>query len=152
PQLLSNNTAIIPQHVWSKISNPETFVNANPVGTGPFARIAKFSSQEYILGKNKYYWQKLSYDGIRVPALTDNTSTLAAAIKGDLEPTACSIDMVQTTSVSPDPHPFRADYKAFAYPLCLYFTAEQYPSSLYSLREAISLARDRQTIHTFAEN
>src|SRR4051812_24123774 len=58
PQLLSTNTMIIPQHIWSKIKNPGSWANVNPVGTGPFARVIKFSSQVYILGKNPYYWQK----------------------------------------------------------------------------------------------
>src|SRR5579863_7718624 len=29
-------TPIVPQHIWSKVSDPVKFTNTNPVGTGPF--------------------------------------------------------------------------------------------------------------------
>ena len=151
PQLLSTNTMIVPQHIWAKVKDPGTFTNANPVGTGPFARVVKFSSQSYILGKNPYYWQKLSYDGIRVPALSSNDATLAAAIKGELDWTANKFANVQKAYVSHDPAHFHAYYKDIAYPLGLYFNDEKYPFSLYALRQAISLAIDRNKINTIAE-
>jgi peptide/nickel transport system substrate-binding protein len=153
PQLLSNNTMIVPQHVWSKIKNPDTYPNPNPVGTGPFARVAKFSSQVYILGKNPHYWQKgkPAYAGIRVTALTDNNAALAAAIKGDLDWTNVKFANVQKAYVSRDPKHFHAYYNDVQYPLGLYFNDEKYPFSLYALREAISLAIDRNKINTIAE-
>lgn len=153
PQLLSTNTMIIPRHIWSKITNPDSWTNPNPVGTGPFARVAKFASQEYILGKNSYYWQKgqPTYDGILVPALSSNDATLAAAVKGDLDWTGNMFSNVQKTYVAHDPTHFHADYKDVAYPLGLYFNDEKYPFTLYALREAISLAIDRNKINTIAE-
>jgi peptide/nickel transport system substrate-binding protein len=30
PQLLSTNTMIIPQHIWAKVKNPDTWTNPNP--------------------------------------------------------------------------------------------------------------------------
>ncbi|HEX6508034.1 MAG TPA: ABC transporter substrate-binding protein [Chloroflexota bacterium] len=153
PQLLSNNVMIIPQHIWSKVHNPDSFTNSNPVGTGPFARVTKFSSQEYILGKNPYYWQKgkPTYAGIKVPAISGNDSALAAAVKGDLDWTGNLFSNVQKTYVSKDPAHFHAYYKNIAYPLGLYFNDEKYPFTLYPLREAISLAIDRNKISTIAE-
>lgn len=153
PQLLSTNTMIIPRHIWSKITNPDSWPNSNPVGTGPFARVTKFSSQEYILGKNPYYWQKgkPSYAGIRVPALASNDATLAAAIKGDLDWTGNLFSNVQKSYVAHDPAHFHAYYKNIAYPLGLYFNDQQYPYSLYPLREAITLAIDRSKISRVAE-
>jgi peptide/nickel transport system substrate-binding protein len=152
PQLLSTNSMIIPQHIWSKIKNPTTWLNANPVGTGPFARVAKFSSQEYILGKNPYYWQKLTYDGIRVPALSSNDATLAAADSGQLDWTGSFFSNVQKTYVSHDSAHFHAYYSNVAYPLGIYFNTQKYPYSLYPLRAAISMAIDRSKINAIAEN
>jgi len=151
PQLLSTNVMIIPQHIWSKISNPDTWTNPHPVGTGPFTRIVSFSSQEFILGRNPYYWQKLAYDGIRVPALASNDATLAAAVSGELDWTANFFSNVQQTYVAHDPAHFHAYYGNVAYPLGLYVNDEQYPFSLYPLREAMSLAIDRGKISTIAE-
>jgi peptide/nickel transport system substrate-binding protein len=151
PQLLSSNVMIVPQHIWSKITNPDTYTNPHPVGTGPFPNVASFSSQEYVLGKNKYYWQKLSYDGIRVPALSSNDATLAAAISGELDWTANFFSNVQKTYVAHDPAHFHAYYGNVAYPLGLYFNDEKYPYTLYPLREAISLAINRNDISRIAE-
>lgn len=153
PQLLSTNVMIVPQHIWSKITNPGSYPNPNPVGTGPFARVAKFTSQEYILGKNKYYWQtgKPTFDGIRVPAISGNDATLAAAIKGDLDWMATKIANVQNSYVQHDPTHFHYYYGNVAYPLGLYVNTEKYPYSLYALREAMSLAIDRNKINTIAE-
>jgi len=153
PQLLSTNTMIVPQHIWSKISNPDTFANLNPVGTGPFARVAKFTSQEFILGKNPYYWQtgKPAYAGIRVPALSSNTATLAAAIKGDVDWMGSMISNVQKTYVSRDPTHYHYFYGQPAYPLGLYVNDQKYPFSIYALREAMSMAIDRSKINTIAE-
>jgi peptide/nickel transport system substrate-binding protein len=151
-QLLSTNVMIIPQHIWSKVSDPSTFTNPNPVGTGPFPKVVKFTSQEFILGKNPYYWQKLSYDGIRVPALSSNDATLAAAISGELDWTANFFPNVQNTYVSHDPTHFHAFYKNIAYPLGIYFNDEKYPFTLAPLRQAMSMAIDRNKINTIAEN
>jgi peptide/nickel transport system substrate-binding protein len=152
-QLLSRNTMIIPQHIWSKITNPDTFANPNPVGTGPFARVTKFTSQEYILGKNPYYWQKgkPAYAGIRVPALSSNDATLAAAIKGDLDWTDNKFSNVLKTYVSHDRTHYHYFYGQQAYPLGLYVNDQKYPFSIYALREAMSLAIDRSKINTIAE-
>src|SRR4029079_13113512 len=51
-----NGIIVIPRHIWSKVSDPATFTNPNPVGTGPFTRITRFTSQDYVLRKNRGYW------------------------------------------------------------------------------------------------
>ena len=48
---------IVPQHVWSSVSDPATYSDASPVGTGPFM-LDKFSPQGYTLKPNPHYWQK----------------------------------------------------------------------------------------------
>jgi peptide/nickel transport system substrate-binding protein len=151
PQLLSTNTMIVPKHIWATIKNPDTWPNPTPVGTGPFTKLVRFTSQLYILGKNPYYWQKLNYDGIKVPALPDNNSALAAAVKGELDWSPNKFDNVQTSYVARDPKHFHAYYKDVAYPLGLYFNDEQYPYSLPAFRQAVSLSIDRQKIDTIAE-
>src|SRR5581483_10835136 len=84
PNILGN-VKIIPQHIWSTIAKPDTYTNPNPVGNGPFTQVTNFSSQEYILGKNPYYWQPLAYDGIKVPLFLDNAGAATASAKGELD-------------------------------------------------------------------
>ena len=49
---------IVPEHIFSKVEQPETFSNPNPVGTGPFTEILKFDQQVWDLGRNPFYWQE----------------------------------------------------------------------------------------------
>ncbi|EJS2610306.1 ABC transporter substrate-binding protein, partial [Vibrio alginolyticus] len=36
---------VVPKHVWSKVKDPATFTNENPVGSGPFTEIDTFTPQ-----------------------------------------------------------------------------------------------------------
>jgi peptide/nickel transport system substrate-binding protein len=48
---------IVPQHIWSSISDPATATNTNPVGTGPFT-MASYSPTTIVYKKNPNYWMK----------------------------------------------------------------------------------------------
>ena len=50
-----NRQFVVPRHVWSKVGDPATFTNAKPVGSGPFDVVRRFTSQDYVLGKNPRY-------------------------------------------------------------------------------------------------
>src|SRR5215472_8211752 len=41
---------IVPKHIWQHISNPATFADANPIGTGAYV-VSQFSQQKYTLTK-----------------------------------------------------------------------------------------------------
>ncbi len=45
-----NKQFIVPQHIWSKVADPATFTNSNPVGSGPFDVITRFTGQDYVFG------------------------------------------------------------------------------------------------------
>ena len=47
---------ILPQAIWSKVGNPATYPDANPVGTGPY-KLKTFTPQGFTLTKNPGYWQ-----------------------------------------------------------------------------------------------
>src|SRR5437868_10720731 len=51
-----NGIAIVPQHIWSKVADPATFTNPNPVGSGAFDQVGRFTTQDYVLNKNPHYW------------------------------------------------------------------------------------------------
>lgn len=152
PFILST-VKIIPQHIWSKITHPETYTNPNPVGTGPFTQIKEFTSQEYILGKNPYYWQpgKPAYDGLRVPAYTGNDPASLAMIKGDLDWTGNFVPNIQNVYVRRDPTHYHYFYAADNPPNGLFFNNTVYPFSLVGFRKALSYAIDRQKVYLIAE-
>jgi peptide/nickel transport system substrate-binding protein len=53
-----NLAIVIPRHIWSHVAHPDTFTNPNPVGSGPYDKIVRFTPQDYVFGKNTHYWQK----------------------------------------------------------------------------------------------
>ena len=40
---------IVPKHVWSNIDDPVKYTDPNPIGTGPFTEIVKFTNQVWEL-------------------------------------------------------------------------------------------------------
>jgi peptide/nickel transport system substrate-binding protein len=148
-----SNIRIIPQHIWATIKNPGTYTNPNPVGTGPFTRVIKFTGQQYILGRNPHYWQKgkPAADGINVPVFTGADSANLALAHGDVDWTQNFVPNAQTVYVKKDPahnHYFFATNTA---PNGLYFNDQKYPYSLVGFRKAISYAIDRQKVYLIGE-
>jgi peptide/nickel transport system substrate-binding protein len=69
---------IVPEHVWSKVKDPETFTNAdNPVGTGPMM-LKDFSQQQLVIERNPSYWQA---DKIRVKEIRFNKSDAGGPVE-----------------------------------------------------------------------
>lgn len=85
PQVLGN-TPIIPQHIWSKISDPTKDINKNPVGTGPYM-MKTFSNQSYSLVKNPHYWEKgvPKIDTVRYISLSNADAASAALLAGKVD-------------------------------------------------------------------
>ncbi|MDF2797640.1 MAG: transporter substrate-binding protein, partial [Devosia sp.] len=71
---------IVPEHVWAEVTDPVTFTNETPVGSGPLTEISRFTPQVYEQCRNPNYWdaENLKVDCIRLPQLADNPQVLAA--------------------------------------------------------------------------
>src|SRR4051812_31805215 len=82
-----NGVIVIPQHIWSKVADPATFTNSNPVGSGPFTRITRFTTQDYVLSKNPHYWQsgKPLIGCLEYVQASSNDSALALAQSGAVD-------------------------------------------------------------------
>jgi peptide/nickel transport system substrate-binding protein len=96
PQVLGN-TAIIPEHIWSKIADPAKDINKNPVGTGPY-KLGTFSSQSYSLNKNTDYWQqgKPQIDSVRYISLSNADAASAALLAGKVDWMSAFLPNLQT--------------------------------------------------------
>ncbi len=144
---------IVPEHIWSEVTDPVTFANENPVGSGPMTEITRFTPQVYEQCRNPHYWDadNLEVDCLRMPQLADNPQVLAALAEGSLDWGTSFIPDIDNTFVAKDPEHHH-----------YWFT----PSSLVSLqmsqispdenarkafndvnfRRAIGMLVDRQTI------
>ena len=78
---------IVPEHIWSKIEDPATYVYENPVVTGPFSEVNTFTPEMVVLGRNPNYWQadKLHVDEMRVPQFNGNDGALALLQSGQVD-------------------------------------------------------------------
>jgi peptide/nickel transport system substrate-binding protein len=148
-----NNVFIIPRHIWSKVADPATFTNPNPVGSGPFTRITRFTSQDYVLSKNPKYWQqgKPLIGCLEYVQASSNDSALALAQAGQVDWTHNFVPNVDKAYTSKDPAHFHAFYATTAYPISLVFDNTQYPYSIVGFRHALSLAIDRNTVSKLGE-
>ncbi len=145
------NVQIVPKAIWSKVGNPATYQDANPVGTGPFT-LKSFTSQEIILQKNKSYWQpglpKISE--VDTPIYSSDT-TLQEALQSDQVDWAGDfIPGVQKIYVSKSPH--HHFWGAPIYTIALDPNLKVFPTNSLAVRQAISLAIDRQALSTQAES
>jgi peptide/nickel transport system substrate-binding protein len=148
-----NRQFIVPQHIWSKVADPATFTNSNPVGSGPFDVISRFTTQDYVLSKNPHYWQP----GLpKVPCLeyvqaASNDSALALIQSGQVDWTHNFVPNVATAYTAKDPKHFHSFYATKAYPTSLVFDDTQYPYSIVAFRKALSLAIDRNSVSKLGE-
>jgi len=85
PSILGN-TAIIPEHIWSKIADPAKTTNPNPVGTGPY-KLKSLSAQSFVLEKNPNYWQpgKPQIETLRYIGLASADASSAALTAGQVD-------------------------------------------------------------------
>jgi peptide/nickel transport system substrate-binding protein len=148
-----NGAIVVPQHVWAKIANPATFTNPHPVGSGPFTTIARFTTQDYVFGKNPHYWQpgKPRIGCLEYVQAASNDAALALIQSGQVDWTHNFVPNVEKAYESKDPQHFHAFYATTAYPVSLVFDDTQYPYSLVAFRKALSMAIDRNTVSKLGE-
>jgi peptide/nickel transport system substrate-binding protein len=104
---IADQVAIVPQHIWSKISNPVTYKDANPVGTGAFI-VSPCSAQNITYVASKHYWQpgepKLAK--VLYPAFTSNDPANTYLATGQAQWGSQFIPSIKTfySAKSPDNH------------------------------------------------
>ncbi|GER85504.1 MAG: ABC transporter substrate-binding protein [Thermogemmatispora sp.] len=149
---LAGQTWIVSKHEYASAGDPTKFVDANPVGTGPFM-LKSFSPQLITLKKNPNYWQpgKPAVDEIRYPAFDSNTSAELLLSRGDVDWTGLYTPNIQQTYVAKDPA-----HNHYWFPnrniVMLYLNTAKAPFNQLAVRQAISAAIDREQIYKVAES
>ena len=143
---------IVPEHIWSKISDPTTYTNTSPVVTGPYV-VGTFNPNQYTLLKNTKYWQAGNVAATRIvfPALTGNTQSQLELSQGGYDWATLFIPSVKTTWVAKD-----AQHNKYWFPpggtISLFLNLTKKPYSDPAFRQALSYALDRTQIATKAED
>jgi peptide/nickel transport system substrate-binding protein len=148
-----NQAIVIPRHIWSKVAKPETFTNPNPVGSGPFTKITRFTTQDYVFSKNSKYWQagKPLINCLEYVQATSNDAALALIQSGQVDWTHNFVPNVEKAYEAKDKAHYHAFYATTAYPISLVFDNNVYPYSIVAFRHALSMAIDRNTVSKLGE-
>jgi peptide/nickel transport system substrate-binding protein len=148
-----NQQFVVPKHIWSKVADPATWTNANPVGSGPFAKVGRFTAQDFVFNKNPNYWMA---GAPKIPCLeytqaASNDSALLATQSGQVDWTHNFVPNVAQAYEAKDKAHYHAFYATTAYAQSLVFDATQYPYSIVAFRKALSLAINRSDVSKLGE-
>ena len=148
-----NRVFVVPRHVWSKVKDVATFTNAKPVSSGPFNRITRFTSQNYVFGKNRRYWQRgmPRIQCLEYVQAASNDAALALIQSGKVDWTHNFVPNVERAYVAKDRKHYHAFYATTAYPISLVLDTSKYPYSITAFRKALSLAIDRNMVSKLGE-
>jgi peptide/nickel transport system substrate-binding protein len=139
---------IIPVHVWSEVADPLTFGNPDPVGTGPFTEVIRFTSQRFELGRNPHYWQegKPAVSVLRFPAVGGNEQGAWALSRGEVDWAGSFLPAIDKVFVDKDPEHHHYWHPLVGASVFLFPNTTRPPLDDPSVRKAISMAIDRDFI------
>src|SRR6266699_3023721 len=147
---------IEPQHVWSTVSNPVTYADPKPVGTGPYM-LDKFSPQGYTLKINPLFRTKssLHVPEIDFPSYNTNANLVPPIQSGSIDWAGNYVSDVQGNylSKSPQNHTWLAGTPFFNANnvVSLFVNTQKAPLSDPAVRQAIEFGINRQQLSTQAE-
>lgn len=150
-------TQIVPEHIWSSISNPVTYTDPTPVGTGPYV-LDQFTPQGFTLKLNPDYYAAgtLAVPEIDFPSYTSNANLLLPIANGTIDWGGISIIGVQANYLSKSANnltwtpaaPYFTDNNVVG----LWFNTTKAPLNDPKVRQAISYAINRQQLSVDGES
>ena len=80
---VADQTAIVPEHIWSKISNPVTWSDKNPIGTGAYV-VSSCTAENITYTANKHYYLPgyPKVETVNYPAYLSNNAANADLASG----------------------------------------------------------------------
>ncbi len=147
---------MVPEHVFSKISDPATAVIENPVVTGAFSEVKDFTPEMVVLGRNPNFWKAddLEVDEMRIPQFDGNDAALALLEEGNIDWAYIMIPDIENTYVKGDANKKYWYGKNDGIRLSFnYMTKNENNKKAFEsvdFRKAVSLATDRKSINESA--
>jgi peptide/nickel transport system substrate-binding protein len=154
-ELIGNpdNVTIVPEHIWSKIEDPVTFTNPEPVATGMLTQVKAVNEQVLELCRNENYWQMgtdgkpLPYiDCMRMPVFPGNDPANFAAANGELDWIGNFIPDIQSTFVNANPEKHFYYFWPGGADVQYYMNTTKAPFSDVAFRRALSKAIDYDSV------
>ncbi len=147
---IAGQTWIVPKHIWSAQSDPSTFTDPTPIGTGPYL-MDKFTAQGFTLKANPTYWGGApKVTKVSFPAFASNTVALTALQQGEIDYAGNDIDKIQDNFVGKDPA-----HNHYFFPatntVVLIPNVSKWPFNQQAVRLAVSAGMNRQQLSTQGE-
>jgi peptide/nickel transport system substrate-binding protein len=142
--------AILPQHIWASVSNPATFTDAKPVGTGPYT-LGSFTPEGFTMIKNPSYWQSVPVPKVYFPVYTSNTGALSALFSQQIDWTGNYIPDLQQDYVAKDPAN-NGFWESAGSSNALWPSLSTWPTNQLAVRKAIDVAINRTVIGSEGES
>lgn len=140
--------SIIPKHVWSKVKNPSTWTNPDPIGTGPFElESINMPNNTLILAKNPNYWMKDKpyIDKISYTAVLSNTTALEMLLSGKADMVNAFLPNIQKIWADRDPSVNKYWWPVYDTNVLLLNTLK-YPFDNSTFRKAVALSIDKTSL------
>ncbi|MGF1863757.1 ABC transporter substrate-binding protein [Enterovibrio norvegicus] len=143
---------IVAKHVWKEVKDPTSFVNTNPIGTGPFTEIPTFTPTLFLQCRNPNYWDNanLDVDCLRVPQFNHNDQVLAALIDSQVDWGGSFVPDIDATYVKASQHHgywyTAAGTQSFVFNFNNGDPIKQEALNNVDFRRAFSMALDRQSV------
>jgi len=136
---------IVPQHVWSGISDPAKYANDAPVGSGPYL-LKSITAQAMTFTKNPHYWQAglPKVKTVQVVSYTSQNAALNALSAGQIDWSTLFLADPQAQFLGKDP----AHNKLWLAPAGDWFmcpNTAQKPFSNAAVRRALAYSINRNT-------
>ncbi len=143
--------AIIPQSVWSSISDPATYADPTPIGSGPYT-LGNYTNEGFTMVANPNYWGgAVPVPKVYFPVYSTNSTAQSALFAGQIDWTGNYIPNLQTDFINKDPSNNYA-YEGSDSSNALYPNLSQFPTNQLAVRKAIDVALDRTAIGTQGES
>jgi peptide/nickel transport system substrate-binding protein len=149
---IADQTGIVDQKVWSKVSNPVTYPDKNPVGTGAFTTGSSTCTPQNIkYTANKHYWQpgRPKVATVNYPSFLTNDTANTFLANGQAQWGSQFIPSIQSFYLSKSP-----DYHYWFPPVAnvsMFINLTDPLLKNVAVRQAMAYAVDRHKASTIGE-
>ncbi|HEY7014161.1 MAG TPA: ABC transporter substrate-binding protein [Streptosporangiaceae bacterium] len=149
---IADQVGIVDQKVWSKVSNPVTYPDKNPVGTGAFtAGSSTCTPQNIKYSANKHYWQpgRPKVATVNYPSFLTNDTANTFLANGQAQWGSQFIPSIQSFYLSKSP-----DYHYWFPPVAnvsMFINLTDPLLKNVAVRQAMAYAVDRHKASTIGE-
>lgn len=148
---LADATPIVPEQVWQKVSDPSSYKDTNPIGTGPYT-VQSCTPENITYVKNPNYWQPglPKIDKVELPAILTSQVSNEELADGTAQWGGEFIPDIKQFYLSKNP-----DYRTWSPPVGvngMYINLTVPLLSNVAVRQAMAYGINRNTVSEEAES